>query len=131
MAFIKVFHEFDFDVLTVQKVNESIHTALVESFDVPENDSFQIWVPLTKNTSFVDEKYPLNKNSRTNQFIYLEIFCFPGRTSEQKKVSYQKIADRIDEQTTIKKENVFILFNEVSVENWSFGEGIAYEKKSE
>lgn len=84
-------------------------------------------VPLTKDASFIDEKYPLNTHSRTNQFIYLEIFCFPGRTSEQKKVAYQKIANRIDEKTEIKKENVFILFNEVPKKNWAFGEGIAYE----
>jgi len=48
-----------------------------------------------------------------------------GRTLDQKKSFYKRIADRLNERLGLRRENVLINLVEVSKENWSFGNGIA------
>lgn len=48
-----------------------------------------------------------------------------GRTTEVKKALYKTVADKLNNQLDIRKEDVFINLVEVNKENWSFGNGIA------
>jgi phenylpyruvate tautomerase PptA (4-oxalocrotonate tautomerase family) len=48
-----------------------------------------------------------------------------GRTLEQKKGFYKKIADGLHERLELRREDVLINLVEVAKENWSFGNGIA------
>jgi phenylpyruvate tautomerase PptA (4-oxalocrotonate tautomerase family) len=48
-----------------------------------------------------------------------------GRTLEQKKAFYKKIADGLHERLGLRREDVLINLVEVAKENWSFGNGIA------
>ncbi len=49
----------------------------------------------------------------------------PARTVEQKKALYSTIADRVSQDTGIRREDVIINLVETRRENWSFGNGVA------
>jgi len=44
---------------------------------------------------------------------------------ERKKALYRRIADLLNQEAGIRKEDVFINLVEVAKENWSFGNGEA------
>lgn len=125
MPIVKIFHESNFTEETVENINRAIHNALIECFQIPENDSFQLWVSTDATANFVDAHYLLPAGKRNNEFLYLEIFCGPGRSIEQKRSLYQTIVAQMEQATSLSKQNIFILLNEVSLENWSFGDGKA------
>lgn len=125
MPLVKIFHGSNFTEETVEKVNQTIHDALIECFQIPENDTFQLWISTDATANFVDTHYLLPNGKRDREFLYLEIFCGPGRTVEQKQLLYQTIVAKMEPATSLSKQNIFILLNEVSLENWSFGDGKA------
>jgi 4-oxalocrotonate tautomerase len=48
-----------------------------------------------------------------------------GRTVEQKREFYRKVADGLHQRAGMRREDVFISLVEVTKENWSFGNGEA------
>lgn len=125
MPLIKLYYGDTYTTQTIETINTVIHHSLESCFKIPADDTFQLWVPMTQKNNFVDDCYLLAGGQRNKQFLYIEIFCGPGRTISQKKALYQTIAEQIDLKTSLTKENIFILLNEVPLENWSFGDGKA------
>ena len=54
----------------------------------------------------------------------IDITFSSGRTLEQKRALYRRIADHLAE-IGVRREDVWIKLVEVARENWSFGNGIA------
>ncbi len=125
MPLIKIFYQKPLDRKNITIINAIIHKALEEHFKVPKDDVFQFWIPTDRESNFINEKYLLIEGKRDSNLLYLEIFCAPGRSNNQKKRLYQEIAQEINTKTSVVSQDVFILLNEVSLENWSFGEGKA------
>ncbi len=48
-----------------------------------------------------------------------------GRLSDKKQLLYKTIADGLNQELKIRREDVFINLVEVKAENWSFGNGVA------
>jgi 4-oxalocrotonate tautomerase family enzyme len=110
----------------LKKVSNSIHHSLVEHFEVPENDYFQMFLPYPSNQFFYDPFYLLEgEKKRTEKMIHVSITCGPGRTINQKRNLYESISNAISNHLNISTTDIFIILNETSAENWSFGEGIA------
>lgn len=125
MPLVKIYYGNHFSEETAVKLNNGIHDSLIQCFQIPKDDTFQLWISMNPKKNFIDECYLLNKGKRNSDFIYIEIFCGPDRTIEQKKELYETIAKEIQKETLITKQNIFILLNEVPTENWSFGAGEA------
>jgi phenylpyruvate tautomerase PptA (4-oxalocrotonate tautomerase family) len=62
---------------------------------------------------------------RTADLVIIQITLNAGRTTELKKALYRRIADLLNQEAGIRKEDVFINLVEVAKENWSFGNGEA------
>ena len=62
---------------------------------------------------------------RSEQFTFIQIFFYPGRTVEQKKLLYKTIADKLAVNPGMRKEDIFINLIDVPKENWSYGNGEA------
>ncbi len=60
-----------------------------------------------------------------SNIIYIVIIAKSGRTTEMKKILYERIADNISEATGHCKGDIIITLIENSEENWSFGNGKA------
>jgi 4-oxalocrotonate tautomerase len=104
-----------------QKVSDVIHRAMVETINVPPLDRFQLFTEHTKSNFVYDPQY-LNI-SRTDDLVMIQITLNTGRTTEMKKALYKRIAELLNQETGLRKEDVLINLVEVAKENWSFGNG--------
>jgi len=90
---------------------DGIHDALVESFNIPEDDRNQ------RLYEFDNENFESSTN-KTNNFTIIEITAFKGRTKEAKKVLYQKITEKLFKNPGISPTDIVIYINEPVLENW-------------
>ena len=104
-------------------IAESIHRAMVDTINVPPDDRFQIFTEHPANGLIFDLGYL--GIARTAGFIVIQITLNLGRTVEQKRALYAKIAANLAESPRIRREDVLISLVEVPKENWSFGNGEA------
>ncbi|WP_242226745.1 tautomerase family protein [Bacillus cereus group sp. BfR-BA-01358] len=127
MPFVNVYyHENKLNKEEIKKVGECIHLSLIEHFNIPENDYFQMFLPYQQNQFLYDPYYLLERGEkRTENMMYVSITCGQGRTIKQKSDLYQSISSKVSECSSIKCANIFITVNETSAENWSFGQGMA------
>jgi phenylpyruvate tautomerase PptA (4-oxalocrotonate tautomerase family) len=106
-----------------QKISDVVHRAMVETVNVPAQDRFQIITEHGKSDFVYDAQY-LNI-PRTDDLVIIQITLNAGRTTELKKALYRRIADLLNQEAGLRKEDVFINLVEVAKENWSFGNGEA------
>lgn len=127
MPFVKIYYpENILNKEGLKNIGECIHLSLIEHFNIPENDYFQMFLPYQKNHFLYNPYYLLERGEkRTENMIYISITCGPGRTVQQKKSLYQSVSLKISECSGEKDSDVFITLNETSAENWSFGQGLA------
>ena len=106
-----------------KKIGELVYRAMEEEISVPKDDKFQI---ITKHdtselnipVSYLGIKY-------TDKIVIIQITLNGGRSSELKQKLYKRIAEDLNKDLNIRKEDVFISLVEVAKENWSFGNGEA------
>lgn len=70
---------------------DNIQRALVETFDVPENDRFQAIHQHDENELIFDRSYLAGP--RSDDFVYISITIGRPRTSEMKAALYRRLAD--------------------------------------
>ncbi len=106
-----------------QQLSHAVHSSLVSTFNVPEQDKFHLFDELSPENMVVTPEYLGIRYSA--KFVVVQITANEGRTLEMKKALYHNIAGKIAETTDIPASDVFINLVEVKKENWSFGNGIA------
>ena len=107
----------------LQKVGDVVHRAMVETINVPAQDRFQLITAHPKAQFIYDPSY-LNIR-RSDELIMIQITLNQGRTTEMKKALYKRIAELLEREVNLRKEDVLINLVEVPKENWSFGNGEA------
>ncbi|RXJ96092.1 tautomerase family protein [Malaciobacter molluscorum] len=103
-------------------ISDSIHSSLMKHFHIPLKDKFHVFTQVNKEDLVFPDEY---LNVKYKDIIYINILCKEGRTIEQKKNLYKSCAEAIEKSTSYSKSSVFITISETSVENWSFGDGLA------
>jgi phenylpyruvate tautomerase PptA (4-oxalocrotonate tautomerase family) len=104
-------------------IGEIVYKAMRETINVPGDDKFQV----------ITEHAPEDLNyagsylgiSHTPDIVLIQATLNSGRTVDMKKAFYKRIADDLNAQLKIRREDVFINLVEVAKENWSFGNGVA------
>jgi 4-oxalocrotonate tautomerase len=104
-------------------VSDSIHRAMVEAIQIPEQDRFQIITEHDEAGLVYDPSYL--GISRSDGVILVQITISAGRTLEVRKALFAKIAANLRESPGVRPEDVFVNLVETARENWSFGNGIA------
>lgn len=103
-------------------ISNAVHQAMVETIKIPADDKFQ--VVCDPNTKVVYDGSYLGV-SRTDGIVVVQITLNAGRSLDQKKALYARIAALLHEKAGVRPEDVLISLVEVTKENWSFGNGIA------
>jgi phenylpyruvate tautomerase PptA (4-oxalocrotonate tautomerase family) len=98
------------------KIHDAIHSSLVNVFKIPESDFNQKIIEFNKN----NWKIP---DGKTDKFISIEMFVFPGRKRETKKKLYGEIITKL-EKIGINRSDTFILLIEQPLQNWGIRGGI-------
>ena len=105
-------------------IGRAVHAAMTETFNVPEDDLFQVVTEhapgrgLVRPESYLGIRY-------SEGFTVVQITCNDTRTVEQKKALYRAIADNLHRDAGLRREDVLVQLVEVRKENWSFGNGEA------
>ncbi|MCF8198421.1 MAG: tautomerase family protein [Sulfuritalea sp.] len=96
---------------------------MVETFNVPLDDRFQIIArDATADLVCAPEFLGIR---HSEQVVFIQITCAPGRTADMKRALYAGIASRIEAGAGISASDVVISLVESARENWSFGNGLA------
>ncbi|HET9165972.1 MAG TPA: tautomerase family protein [Candidatus Angelobacter sp.] len=106
-----------------RKVSDAVHRALVETIAIPAQDRFHIITEHSPADFIYDPEYL--KIHRTDDLVIIQITLSAGRTLEVRKSLYRRIADLLNQEAGLRKEDVFINLVETAKENWSFGNGEA------
>lgn len=102
---------------------QGVHAALMETFNVPEDDQFMIVNELDAD-NFVFGRNYLGVE-RSDDLVIIQIAANNTRGQDQKKALYAKIAENLARSPGVRKEDVFVNLVTVAREDWSFGNGLA------
>lgn len=105
------------------QLGELVYESMLETIGIPEEDKFVVVNDVKAEELIFSTNY-LGVD-RTDGIIIIQITMNEGRTTEVKKALYKTVADKLNNQLDVRKEDVFINLVEVNKENWSFGNGIA------
>ena len=104
-------------------VGDIVYNAMRDLINVPKDDKFQIITEHAPEDLNFAESYLGNTYSQ--DIIFIQITLNAGRSVEMKKAFYKRIADELNAQLMVRRDDVWINLVEVAKENWSFGGGIA------
>ncbi len=104
-------------------IGEVVHRAMVAVLNVPEEDRFQIITAHPEGGLSVAPRYLGIEHGE--DVVLVQITLNAGRTLEQKRGFYQRLADDLHAELNVRREDVIVNLVEVAKENWSFGNGDA------
>ena len=104
-------------------IGDSVHRAMVETINVPALDRFQVITEHSPESLIYDPTYL--GIERTEGVIFVQITLNAGRSTEQKRALYARMAELLAESAGVRPQDVLISLVEVARENWSFGNGEA------
>jgi phenylpyruvate tautomerase PptA (4-oxalocrotonate tautomerase family) len=104
----------------IRALADAVHESLVETCGVEPNNRFQLVSTYASRMMFIDPTYGDVK--RTPDGSVIEILLLEGRTAEQKKNLFRRIADRAA-GAGFAGDDVMITLIENVPANWSLGHG--------
>ena len=102
-------------------IGDVLHDAMRATFNLPENDRFQVIAEHPAENFVVDPQYL--GIARSADCVVIQVTLNEGRSIAMKKAFYHAVADGLHERLGMRREDVFISLVEVHKENWSFGNG--------
>ncbi len=95
-------------------VLDCIHNGLVDSLGIEDWDRFQRINEYDKT----DFEFP---SFKSDDFLIIELYLFPGRTKEQKRKMIEAVTENLKDSLSIEPTDVFITIIEPPLENWGIG----------
>jgi phenylpyruvate tautomerase PptA (4-oxalocrotonate tautomerase family) len=113
------------DQARLDALGRAVHEALVDAIGIPEDDMFQVLASHdgTSGTFRYDPDY-LDVH-RDDGLVIIDITMRAGRTREQKKALYARLAELASKYAGTEPRNVFVAIHENQLADWSFGNGVA------
>lgn len=98
-----------------RSVLDAVHNALVEALGIPDEDRYQL----------INEIEPENWDiPRSDTEIIVELKLFAGRSIDAKRALYKAIVSKMG-QAGVAPKDVFIIVNDLPLENWGIRGGQA------
>lgn len=107
----------------LRALSDSLHRALVEAFDVPPADRFQVIHQLEADELVFDRDYL--GGPRSDGFVLIAITAGRRRDRATKQAFYRRLAERLAEAPGLRPEDVMVVVTTSEAEDWSFGRGLA------
>ena len=105
-------------------ISRGVHDAMIRTFDVPDDDRFQIVGEHAPGSAIVHAPHYLDIEY-SDELVIIQITCNDTRRVDQKKALFAALADNLTRSQGLRREDVVINLVEVKKENWSFGNGVA------
>jgi phenylpyruvate tautomerase PptA (4-oxalocrotonate tautomerase family) len=94
----------------IKNISDDIHTVLVEAFKIPQDDYNHRVIKL-ESSCFI------HSDRKTERYIFINIFIFPGRSKEAKRKLYSGVFEKLAHYG-VKESDLIVVLNEPSLENW-------------
>jgi 4-oxalocrotonate tautomerase len=104
-------------------IGDCVHEAMVAELSVPERDRFQSLNEHEPGAFSFDPGYL--DIERSDRFVLVRVTLAAGRTTEQKRAFYQRLAELLAERIDLRPEDLAICLTENAREDWSLGLGQA------
>lgn len=106
----------------LRQVSSSIHQAMVEAFDVPEADCFQLFHQHEAEEIVYDRNYL--GGPRSENYLLVAVTAGKERSSETKRRFYRALVDRLSKSPGIATHDVMVVLSTTKGEDWSFANGV-------
>lgn len=104
-------------------IGDSLDRALVECFEVPENDRFAAIDQLRPEELIFDRNY--RGGPRSDDFVVFHITTGKARSNETKQRFYRGLVENLARSPGIRAEDVMIIVVNSTFEDWSFSSGVS------
>ncbi|RQW63534.1 tautomerase family protein [Vibrio viridaestus] len=111
----------------LNKISHILHAVLVNEFDVPVRDQFQIIEEVEKNNIIVDREYL--SPGRTSGYILFYITAGKPRNLTQKTRFYRELCLQLTKQTSIRSADIMVIIQYTDASDWSFSNGDVFSTK--
>ncbi|SDO95531.1 Tautomerase enzyme [Phyllobacterium sp. YR620] len=102
-------------------LSDSLHQAMVETFDVPAADRFQAIHQLRPGEHIFDRTY--FGGPRSDDFVVFTITTGKPRDTATKRAFYKRLVALLAESPGVRPEDVMIIVSTSSRDEWSFSNG--------
>ncbi|MCK1652081.1 tautomerase family protein [Bradyrhizobium sp. 149] len=107
----------------IRALADAVHEGLVETCGVPPKDRFQLVSAYAPEMMLIDPTFP--DVARTPDALIIEIVLLEGRTVDQKRNLFRRIADRAV-RAGFSGDDVMIALTENAPADWSLGRGLGF-----
>ncbi|WP_454010625.1 tautomerase family protein [Aeromonas sp. Marseille-Q7275] len=108
----------------LQQLSALYHQTLVEVFEVPPEDKFQILEILPAKALVYHPHYQTGR--RDGDFILFQILAGKPRSTVVKRRLYERLAERLHVDLGIHPDNLMVVIQQNGSEEWSFGRGLMF-----
>jgi phenylpyruvate tautomerase PptA (4-oxalocrotonate tautomerase family) len=106
----------------LRTLSDNVHRALVEAFDVPADDRFQIIEQLEPGALIYDRAY--FSGGRSDDFVYIAITAGRPRSAAVKKQFYQRLAALLSVAPGLNPNDIMVVITTTERDGWSFSNGL-------
>jgi phenylpyruvate tautomerase PptA (4-oxalocrotonate tautomerase family) len=107
----------------LKALSDSLHQAMVETFNVPADDRFQAIHQHRPGELIFDRDY--FGGPRSDEFVVFSITTGKPRDTATKKAFYKRLVALLEDAPGIRPEDVMIIISTSSRDEWSFSNGEA------
>lgn len=107
-----------------QAISDGLHEALVQCFDVPRKDRFQIIEVLPARQLVMDPDY-MAQEGRSKAALIFQVSAGRPRTEAQRRSFYAELVKRLESSVGIRPADVMVVISTNQTAEWSFSQGIA------
>ncbi len=105
----------------IEALADSVHRSLVEAFEVPANDRFQVIHQHEPGELIFDAHYM--GGPRSDDFVLIGVTAGRLRSAAVKQAFYKRLVGLLQNSPGIRPEDVMVVINTTLADEWSFGSG--------
>lgn len=105
----------------LKAVSDSLYQAMIETFNVPQNDLFQV-IHQHRPNEFIFDRHYLG-GPRSDDFFIFAITIGKPRDTATKKAFYERLVEKLAVSPGVRPEDVMIIISTSSRDEWSFSNG--------
>lgn len=107
----------------IEALSDNLHRALVECFEVPQDDRFQVIHQHETHELIYDQNYLCGPRSK--DYTLIAITAGRKRDTRTKQAFYRRLVELLGQAPGIRSEDVMVVISTALTDEWSFGNGLA------
>ena len=104
-------------------LSNSLQQALVDAFDVPPSDCFQVFHQHSRDELVFDRHYL--GGPRSDDFVLIALTAGRVRSTDVKRAFYRRLVELLGESPGLASRDVMVVITTTQADEWSFSDGRA------